>query len=133
LWEDTFAGAAFLEDRATDVIVDINSQDVYVVGYTNVGYDNGAGADYDWRIVRYNDEGDGLGGPSIEWERSWESVPGASEGALTVALDENYDPLVGGWAMDASGQEVWRLAKLTGSDGSTASRGRTSPTAETAA
>jgi len=70
-------------------------------------------------VTRYDDDGNGTGGPLPVWTSTWESEAGASEGANAITLDEAGDPLVGGWAIDAlTGQEVWRIAKLTAYDGS---------------
>jgi len=119
LWEDTEAGASFLDDRAQAVVIDLVSQDLFVAGWINAGTDNTDGADLDWVVIRYEDDGDGAGGPLINWTSTWESEEGASEGATAITLDENGDPLVGGWAIDKlTGQEVWRISKLTGYDGS---------------
>ena len=51
-WEDTFSGAANLSDCARAVAID-PSGDVYVAGYTNVGTDNGTGADWDGLVIKY--------------------------------------------------------------------------------
>jgi MYXO-CTERM domain-containing protein len=119
LWEDTQGGASFLDDRAQAVAIDLVTQDLFVAGWINSGTDNLAGADLDWVVIRYDDDGDGFGGPAIVWTTTWESAEGASEGATAVELDEEGDPLVAGWAIDAlTGREVWRLAKLTAFDGS---------------
>jgi MYXO-CTERM domain-containing protein len=119
LWEHTIAGASLLDDRARSVAIDLSTQDVFVAGWVNNGTDNAAGADLDWVVTRYDDDGDGAGGPKVERTVTWESAPGASEGATAIALDEASDPLVAGWAIDElTNQEVWRVAKLTFYDGS---------------
>lgn len=117
IWEATFGGSRNLIDRATDVVIDAVTGDAYVVGYTNIGTDNGANADFDWKITRYGAAGSS-GGPDEKWSVTWTSAGGASEGATSVALDETGDLLVAGWAIDsASGNEVWRIGKFAAYDG----------------
>lgn len=118
LWSDTFRGAADLDDQALAVAIDPVTRDVFVAGYQNAGTDNGPNADYDWLVIRYDDLGDGLGNPLRVWTQTYESAPGASEGATSIALDSAGDLLVGGWAIDAgTGVERWRVAKMANYDG----------------
>lgn len=118
LWEDTLAGASQLEDRALAVQAEVATGDLYVAGYENRGTDNAGNADEDWVVIRYDGDGDGLGGPLRSWTHTWESASGASEGATSLALDDLGDLLVGGYAIDpATGLEQWRVAKLASSDG----------------
>lgn len=118
LWEHTLAGDQQLEDKALGVAIDSTTGDVYVVGSTNEGDDNGPGADLDWLVISYDRDGDGLGGAQVKWTQTWGSVPLASEGATAVVLDDVRDLLVGGWRVDpVSGVDQWRVAKLLAADG----------------
>lgn len=118
IWQHTFQGPALLDDRALSVDIDVLTGDVVVGGWTNGGDDNGPGADLDWLVIRYDDAGDGLGGPAILWSQTWESATGASEGATAVAFDDFGDVLVGGFSIDpGTGVERWRVAKWSGYDG----------------
>jgi uncharacterized protein (TIGR03382 family) len=118
MWEHTLAGANLLDDRAQSVAIDLVTQDLYVAGWVNNGTDNGSGADLDWTVLRYDDDGDGLGGPLVLWTHTFESEEGASEGATAIHLDDLGDPLVAGWAIDTlTGQEVRRVSKLNRYDG----------------
>ncbi len=118
MWEATHQGSDDLDDRALAVTMDVASGDVFVVGQTNTGANNGTGVDYDWLIKRYARDGDGYGGPLTLWTQTFESAPGASEGATSITFDEFGDPMVGGWSIDAaSGLEQWRIAVLAAYDG----------------
>ncbi len=118
LWQATVAGGAGLIDRATGVVVDQATGDAVVVGYTNNGTDNAGNADLDWHMVRYGRLGDGLGGPDIVWTQTFASTADASEGATSVAVDDNGDLLVAGWAIDGgTGKEIWRVGQYALVDG----------------
>lgn len=103
-WATDWAGVANLDDVPLAVALD-SAGDVIVAGYTNKGTDNGANADYDWRVAKYS----GVGGLQM-WDRVWDG--GGNEQIFTMVVDANDDILVGGVA---SGQ--WRLAHLSGIDG----------------
>jgi len=116
VWQDTYSGPANLYDYARSVAVDEND-DILVVGYTNTGTSNGSGADYDWLMIKYGAEGVGGGGQRL-WTRTFESAAGLSEachGAVAVGGDAF---VVSGYARDAAGTHVRRLAKIAVSDGS---------------
>lgn len=118
LWEDTLAGDRDLEDRALGAAIDVSTGDLYVAGYLNEGDDNGPDADLDWVVLRYDNAGDGLGGPFVLWTHTWSSASLASEGATAIALDDAHDLLVGGWRVDpVSGVDQWRVAQLSADDG----------------
>jgi MYXO-CTERM domain-containing protein len=118
LWEDTYAGVSQLDDQALAAVAETATGDLYVVGHTNAGADNAEQANFDWLVMRYDGDGDGAGNPVRVWTHTWESVPGASEGATAIALDELGDVLVGGYAIDpGTGTEQWRVAKLAAYDG----------------
>lgn len=116
LWEEAFAGVSLLEDAFTGIVVDSN-EDVIAVGYENNGSNNVAGADDDWLIVKYAEGGNLFAGDRL-WTVRWESASGASERATSVAIDDNDDVLVAGYAIDAaSGLQVWKVVKFANIDG----------------
>ncbi|MEQ1565677.1 MAG: hypothetical protein ABMA64_08570 [Myxococcota bacterium] len=117
-WEDTVDGGGLLMDRAAAVVMDPNTGDVIVAGSLNYGIDNGPGQDRDWYVVRYDGNGDGLGGPLKIWQVAYESVSGADEYATAVQVDDNGDVLVAGTTIDpTTGRARWRVARLSGYDG----------------
>lgn len=118
VWEHLHRGAEQLEDKALATAYDPSSQTVYVAGFENGGTDNAAGSDRDWLVTAYDQDGDGLGGPSVLWTHRFGEDSGADDVATAIVIDENGDVLVGGSTTDpASGHELWRVAKLSVYDG----------------
>lgn len=110
LWSDTFGESVNLADYAHRVAIDSQNNPI-VVGYTNKGTDNGAGANYDWRIVKYAAEGVGGAGQRL-WNKTFESAPGRSESAHGVAVDANDNIIVAGVKRIDAGNLNLRLALL---------------------
>ena len=117
LWSDTYAGTANLADYAYRVAVDSQNHPV-VVGYTNKGTDNSAGADYDWLIIKYAVDGVANAGQRL-WTKTYESAPGRSEAAQALAIDGNDNIIVGGYINDGAGSLTGRLALLDKTTGDT--------------
>ena len=109
LWYDQWGAAEDLADAFIAVDIDENDE-IAVAGYANRGTDNGAGADYNWLVVKYDKDGAaGLG--NRLWEVEWESTAGASESAWDVHFDEDDNVVVGGDWIEAD-ESAWRAAVL---------------------
>ena len=95
LWEHTWTGPAGLMDVPSGVGV-TQADTIVVAGSTNVGTDNGAGADWRWVVLLLPADGplDPLG--PVLWEERWTSTPGASERALALAVGPDDTVHVGG-------------------------------------
>jgi hypothetical protein len=115
IWSDTYAGTANLADYAYRVALDSQDQPI-VVGYTNKGTDNSTNADYDWLIIKYAVDGVAGAGQRL-WEKTYESAPGQSEASQAVAVDENDNVILGGYARVDSTTTHARLAVLDGANG----------------
>ena len=115
LWEDTYSGAANLYDYAYRVAVDSENNPI-VVGYTNKGTDNSTNANYDWIMIKYAADGVSGAGQRL-WTYTYESAPGQSEVSYAVAMDENDNVIVGGYARVNSTTTHARLAVLDGTTG----------------
>jgi hypothetical protein len=115
IWSDTYAGTANLADYAYRVAVDSQDQPI-VVGYTNKGTDNSANANYDWLTIKYAVDGVAGAGQRL-WEKTYESAPGQSEASQAVAVDENDNVILGGYARVDSTTTHARLAVLDGANG----------------
>lgn len=113
LWEATWAGAAGLMDVPTAVVTD-SANEVTVVGYTNTGTDNGAGADWDWQIVRFDQNG-AAGYGNLIWEVTWEhpTSPGTREFLFDAHLATNQADIVVGGTWDDGGQAAWKVSVLS--------------------
>lgn len=113
LWEATWAGAAGLADVPTAVVTD-SANEVTVVGYTNKGTDNGAGADWDWQLVRFDQNGAAGYGNQI-WETSWEhpTAPGAREQLFDAHIAENQADIVVAGTWDDGGQAAWKVSVVS--------------------
>ena len=119
-WEHTIDGAENLEDIAYGVAVDPTgvSSLMVVVGSTNLGADNVGNSDRDWLIVAYRIQGDGDGGPDIQWIARYGTDSDRDEVATSVTFDENGDIIVAGSDTDpTTGNEIWRVAKYSPLDG----------------
>ncbi len=111
LWEDQ--SGLLLDDEAT-VVTKANDGAWIAAGYSNLGTDNASGRNDDWRVVCYETNGDGYGGPVVRWEYTFESAPGASERATAIALSGKGDVLVGGTIVDSkTGVLAWRGVELS--------------------
>lgn len=109
LWEHTWAGIAGLDDVARGVAIDA-SDEIIVVGYTNNGTDNGANADFDWLIIKYDSAGGaGLGNTLFETTWSDPTNPGAKEMAHDVHIGDNGMDFVVGGTWDDAGDAAWRV------------------------
>ncbi|MEZ4238652.1 MAG: MYXO-CTERM sorting domain-containing protein [Myxococcota bacterium] len=119
MWSATVAGAQDLDDQFLGVAIDGLTRDVVAVGYLNAGDDNSVLQDLDWVVYRYDElDLDGNQAPDVVWTATYESAPGASEAATSVAIDTNGDVLVGGWTIDAvTALRRWRVARLSAYDG----------------
>ncbi|MBX2803317.1 MAG: hypothetical protein KTR31_36895 [Myxococcales bacterium] len=118
MWLETRGGT--LDDRALAAVYrdDVSGDQVIVAGYENQGSDNTTNSDRDWLVVAYDILGDGSGFAAVDWVHRHGVASGADEVATAVAIDDNGDILVAGSGRDAtSGNEVWRLSKLTQYDG----------------
>ncbi len=118
IWFDTFAGAAGLDDVAVAATID-SANELTVVGYTNKGTDNGANADYDWLLIRYDQAG-GAGYGNRVWEVTWEdyTAPGPNEQIFDAHISDNNADIVVGGTWDDGGNAAWRVAKFSWQDGS---------------
>jgi MYXO-CTERM domain-containing protein len=114
IWSDLWGGFQLLDDTATGIAVDSNDE-VVVSGYTNTGTDNGAGADRDWLLIKY-DSGGAAGYGNRLWELTWESAAYADEAAWDVHFDDDDNVVVGGDWIEA-GESAWRVAVHDGTDG----------------
>lgn len=114
LWEEHRGGP--LEDEASAVVRGDDGS-VVVAGFTNVGTDNGAGRDDNWMIVCYEPNASAYGDAVVRWEYAFESAPGASERATTLALNAAGDVLAGGTIVDGD-VLAWRGVELSIVDGS---------------
>jgi len=113
LWEYTFAGGT-LADVATGVAID-DSDFIYVVGYTNNGTDNAAGAEFAWVMVKLDPIGYGPAGVPV-WELTWNSDYYMSERAFDVTIDDDDELIiVGEW--DDGGTKAWRAMRAANYDG----------------
>jgi hypothetical protein len=97
LWSDTYDG-----NQLVDVAFKIgllSNDDVVVVGYTNKGTDNTAdGADYDWRVIKYDPSGN-----QEDWSAGLHNGIGFSEACYDIAVDE-YDHCYIGGSMANDGE-----------------------------
>ena len=118
LWEDTFSGPTNRNDVAYKPVFD-SQGDIVVSGYLNKGADNGSNVNYDWQVIKYAGNGDGLGNPDRLWTRTFESAEGRSEapGLAALAVDEKDNIYIGGYERDAMSKLHWRLEYLDGSSG----------------
>jgi len=112
VWQDTYNGTPSLIDYARGVAID-SKGDALVVGYTNKGTDNSAGANYDWLIIKYR-AADGY----RLWTRTFESATGKSEACYDVLVDALDNVFVAGFQWGSDGIAHWRLERLNGQDGS---------------
>ncbi len=107
---DTYDHAG-LHDIARSVAIDSTGNFV-VGGCFNKGSDNGASADYDWLIVKYD-----RSNQQRLWTATFESEPGRSEQCIAVAVDGLDRVLAGGTARDESGNLHGCLLQLSAADG----------------
>lgn len=118
LWSDTHNGSTHRNDAAYHPAIDSNG-DIIVIGYTNKGSDNSTNVDYDWLVIKYAKDGDGVGNATRLWTKTYESAAGRSEtpGLAAVAVDEHDNVYIGGYERDASGMIHWRLEYRYGDTG----------------
>ena len=114
IWSAQWGAGELLDDAFTGVDVDSNDE-VFVSGYTNRGTDNGAGADRNWLMVKYDKDG-AAGVANSLWLEEWESDAGADESAWDVHVDGDDNAVFGGSWID-NGQSAWRVAVIDGGDG----------------
>lgn len=116
VWQHTIDGDQGLNDRAWDIAL-VGTSRIAVAGVTNSGTDNSTNADYDWRIVNYEPDGnDGIA--IVHWDETFQSDTGRSEEAFGVALESDRNVLVAGYQLGDYGTRTGRLALMSKSDGS---------------
>ena len=118
-WEHTIAGD--FDDMALGVAFDPvpGRNNIVVVGYTNGGLDTADQSDRNWLIVNYPLVGDGYGSVIPNWSTFYGLDSGVDEIATSLVFDDDGNILVAGSGRDeTSGNEVFRVAKISPYDGS---------------
>lgn len=86
-----------LNELAMHVVVD-STDNIIVAGRINNGTDNSTGADYDWKIVKYNTN-DG----QVQWSQTWDDGTSRTGWAWGMVLDPKENIYIVGPQANSSG------------------------------